>query len=316
MRKPRLVATVGALVGGALFAFTLHSAGLAQILAQIRQVGVGFLAVLLLSAVRMGVRSQAWRLCTDLPERFQFGDAFRAFVIGDALGNLTPLGPLASESTKAVLGRTSLTTIDAVSSVILENVFYSISVAGMIAIGTLAFVFGYKPPEDAMLATAAVLTAAIGGSLAVWWMLRTQPRFLSSLLPYDPVRHAENQIFRFASAHRERIGRILLLEFVFHAAAVAEIYLLLLLLGSGTDRRLLVALILETVERLITIVFKFVPLRLGVDQAGSGLAARAIEIGAGTGIAIATVRTARNLCWAAAGLLLLLMRDAGRVRRD
>jgi len=65
------------------------------------------------------------------------------------------------------------------------------------------------------------------------------------------------------------------------------------------------ALVLETVERVITIAFKFVPLRMGVDQAGSGLVAQLLGIGAGVGITIATVRTARNLCWAAAGLALL-----------
>jgi len=307
MRKPRLFAAVGALVGGALFIYTLRLAGLAEVTAQIRQIGVGFVVVLLLSGVRLAARSQAWRLCTSNPERFSFKDAFRAFIIGDALGNVTPLGPLASETTKALLGRSHLAAPDAVSSVILENVFYSISVAVMMTIGTLAFVFGYKPPEDAVIATAIVLMAAIVGSVGVWWLLRTEPTFLGRVLPYEPVRQAEKQILRFASAHRERVGRILVLEFAFHAAAVAEIYLLLSWLGSGTDRRLLVSLILETVERLITIVFKFVPLRVGVDQAGSGLAARAIEIGAGTGVAIATIRTARNLCWAATGLVLLAM---------
>jgi hypothetical protein len=44
---------------------------------------------------------------------------------------------------------------------------------------------------------------------------------------------------------------------------------------------------------------------MGVDQAGSGLVAGMIGIGTPTGVTIATVRTARNLCWAAVGLALL-----------
>jgi Lysylphosphatidylglycerol synthase TM region len=314
MRKPRLVAAVGAFAGGALFIYTLHVAGLAQVAAQIRQVGPGFAVVLLLSGIRLAARSQAWRLCSNAPERFSFGDAFRAFVIGDALGNLTPLGPLASETTKALLGGTHLPAAEAVSSVILENIFYSVSVAVMMATGTLAFVFGYKPAQDAMLATLAVLVVAVVGSFATWWLLQNRPRLVSRLLPYDAVRHAEDHILQFASAHGDRSTWILLLEFAFHASAVAEIYLLLRLLGVGSNRTLLVALILETVERAITIAFKFVPLRMGVDQAGSGLAARAIDVGAATGITIATVRTARNLCWAAVGLVLLAV--SGETRRD
>jgi hypothetical protein len=45
---------------------------------------------------------------------------------------------------------------------------------------------------------------------------------------------------------------------------------------------------------------------MGVDQAGSGLVAGMIGIGSATGVTIATVRTARNLCWAAVGLALLV----------
>ena len=79
-----------------------------------------------------------------------------------------------------------------------------------------------------------------------------------------------------------------------------------------SGRTLLLALILETVERVITIAFKFVPLRVGVDQAGSGLAAGVIGVGAAGGVTIATIRTARNLCWAALGLVLLLKRGVSK----
>ena len=87
--------------------------------------------------------------------------------------------------------------------------------------------------------------------------------------------------------------------------AVLEIYFLLRLLVGHGDRTWLMALVLGTVERLIMIAFKFVPLRLGVDHAGSGSIAEILGIGAAVGVTIATVRTARNLFWAALGLALL-----------
>jgi hypothetical protein len=91
----------------------------------------------------------------------------------------------------------------------------------------------------------------------------------------------------------------------FHVAAILEIYVLLLLLLGHSHRTALVAIVLGTVERLITIAFKFVPLRLGVDQMGSGSVAEVLGIGSATGVTIATVRTARNLFWAAVGLVML-----------
>ena len=82
-------------------------------------------------------------------------------------------------------------------------------------------------------------------------------------------------------------------------------FVLLTLLIGFNDRTFLTSLVLGTVERLVTVAFKFVPLRLGVDQLGSGSVADMLGIGSATGITIATVRTARNLFWAAVGLVLL-----------
>ena len=303
--KIRPLAVIGAVAGVLLFIYTLQTAGPAEIFRQLRQIGVGFVLVLALSAVRMAVRAKAWSLCVEEAGHFTFGQAFRAFVTGDAVGNITPLGPLASESAKALLSRRNIATSAAFSSVVLENVFYSISVAIMVMVGTLAFLLGYRPTNAALTISLALGAAAIISILAVWWLLNSQPRLLSRFLTHSAVRDAEDRVFRFAAAQKKRVGQILLLEFSFHAAAVLEIYFLLIFLVGRDERTLLNALILGTVERLITIVFKFVPLRLGVDHVGSGSAATLLGIGAATGITIATVRTARNLFWAAVGLMLL-----------
>jgi len=174
----------------------------------------------------------------------------------------------------------------------------------MVMVGTLAFLLGYRPTNAALTIALALGTVASVAVLAVWWLLSSQPRLLSRFLTHAAVRDAEDRVFRFAASRKERVGRILLLEFSFHLAAVLEIYFLLTLLMTkgGGGQTLLNALILGTVERLITIAFKFVPLRLGVDHIGAGTAANFLAIGSATGITIATVRTARNLFWAALGL--------------
>ncbi len=303
--KIRPLAVIGTVAGAVLFVYTLQAAGPAEILRQLRQIGYGFLAVLALSALRMALRAKAWSLCVEDGEGFSFRQALVAFVTGDAVGNVMPLGPLASEGTKALLSRRTLSTPAAFSSVVLENIFYSISVAVVVMIGTLAFLLGYRPTNAALTITLALGAIAVIAVVAVWWLLRSQPRLLSRFLKHDAVRAAEDQVFRFAAGRTGRIGQILLLEFAFHVAAVLEIYLLLTLLVGHDSRTFLLALILGTVERLITVAFKFVPLRLGVDQIGSGSVADVLGIGSATGVTIATVRTARNLFWAAVGLMML-----------
>lgn len=296
---------VGAIVGILLFIYTLQASGPSQILDGIRRIGFAFVLVLALSGVRMALRAKAWSLCVEENEHFGFGQALRAFITGDAVGNVTPLGPIASESTKAMLSRQSLSMSGAFSSVVLENMFYSLSVAVMVAVGTIAFLLGFRPTDAALTLTIAVSAVAVIGVVAVWWLLYSQPRLLSRFLNNDAVRDAEDRIFRFAAAQKGRTSRIMLLEFAFHLVAVSEIYVLIAILVGHSERTLLVALVLETVERLITIAFKFVPFRLGVDQAGSGMMAQILGLGTSTGVIIATTRTARNLIWAAVGLVLL-----------
>jgi hypothetical protein len=289
-----------------LFIYTLQAAGPREILRQLREIGFGFIVVLALSAIRMAVRAKAWSLCVEDTERFTFGQAFKAYITGDAVGNVLPLGPLASEGTKALLIRRNIATSAAFSSVVLENIFYSISVAIMVMVGTLAFLLGYRPTNAALAITLALGAVAIVSVIAVWWLMRSQPRLLSRFLKHDAVRDAEDQIFRFTETRPKHVWQILLLQFTFHVAAVLEIYFLLRLLVGHTERTLLMAIVLGTVERLIMVIFKFVPLRLGVDHAGSGGIAEVIGVGIPVGVTIATVRTARNLFWAAVGLAMLM----------
>ena len=305
--RPRIrpIAVVATIAGVLLFIYTLQASGPREILRQLRQIGAGFVVVIVLSAVRMAVRAKAWSLCVEDTERFTFGQALKAYVTGDAVGNVLPLGPLASEGTKALLIRRNVATSAAFSSVVLENIFYSISVAIMVMVGTLAFLLGYQPTNAALSITLSLAVLAIASLVAVWWLLRSQPSLLSRFLKHDAVRDAEQRIFRFATIRKERIWQILLLQFAFHVVAVLEIYFLLRLIVGHTERTLLIAIVLGTVERLIMIAFKFVPLRLGVDHAGSGSIAEVIGIGAPVGVTIATVRTARNLLWAAVGLVML-----------
>ena len=305
--RPRIrpLAVVATIAGVLLFIYMLQAAGPREILRQLRQIGAGFVVVLALSAIRMAVRAKAWSLCVEDTERFTFGQAFKAYITGDAVGNVLPLGPLASEGTKALLSRRVMPTPAAFSSVILENIFYSFSVAIMVMVGTLAFLFGYRPTSAALTITLSLATVAVASVVAVWWLLRSQPRLLGRFLKHEAVRDAEDRIFRFTSTRKERIGQILLLQFAFHVAAVLEIYFLLRLLIGHDERTLLMAIVLGTVERLIMIAFKFVPLRLGVDHAGSGSVAEVLGMGSAVGVTIATVRTARNLFWAAIGLAML-----------
>jgi hypothetical protein len=310
---------VSALVGLALFAFTLRQTGVGPILDGIRRVGVWFPVVLALAGGRFWLRARAWMLCTDDPASLPAGEAFRAMVAGDALGNLTPLGLLASEPAKAALVMHRGTLMSALSSITVENLLYSLSVAVVIVAGTVALLFTFEVPRALLVASlvaAGAVALLVGGSallLGRGWKVvtpvldgldrrRLVPGAIRTRLA--KLRDLEESVYGFTRRHPGRLSKVLALDAGFHLLAIAEVWVVLALL-TGTLPGLLSTFVLEAVNRVLTVVFKFVPLRLGVDEAGTELLTRTLGLPLGVGVTMAIIRKARVLTWSAVGVAFL-----------
>jgi len=59
-------------------------------------------------------------------------------------------------------------------------------------------------------------------------------------------------------------------------------------------------------------VFQFVPMWLGVDEAGTAAVTSAVHLGSAAGVSLALVRKTRVVTWTVIGFLLLLHRFARR----
>lgn len=317
----RITRVIGSLVGVALFVYALQLVGAERVVEGIKRTGVaGFAWILALSGFRFVVRCMAWRLCVEEPERLSLRDALAAFITGDAIGNLTFFGPVASEGTKAMIVRRQLPTISALSSIALENIFYALSVAVMVLLGAIVFAEAFPANQLWHLATLASAVAAFILAVVTLLLLYRRPRVLTAIAEWmigrtsrfglrsrvDSIRELEDRIHRFSSSYPQRVPQVMLWEFLFHVAGVAEIYVVLMLLVGGSPQTLLLeAIVLETVNRLITIAFKFVPMRIGVDEAGSELVTDVLALTTGVGFTMGIVRKARTLFWAGVGLVIL-----------
>ena len=124
----------------------------------------------------------------------------------------------------------------------------------------------------------------------------------------ERLREVEEHFYGVLAWPIARIARVAAWESLFHAAAVTEVFLVLRLLPAGRTVSLIDAFVLETAGRLIVVAFKFVPYRLGVDEAGAALVARALTLDPAVGVALALVRRIRILCWNAVGLIALARR--------
>jgi hypothetical protein len=301
------------LVGLALLAWMVSSVGVSEIVADVRRVGWTLIAIVAIGGLRFLLRAAAWRMCLDAPHTLSLGDAFAAVVCGDTIGNLTPLGPLVGEPAKVAFVRGRVALGPAVTALAIENVLYTLSAAAMISAGMVALLVRFQLPS----AIRGLGEVAVAGTLALFgvamWMLRRQPALISRALGLAPPlrRHAsriqeiESQIYTFAARHRRALPLLAAAEMGFHALGVSEIYLTLWLL-NGTAPPLMTAFILETANRLVTVVFKIVPLRLGVDEAATAYVSQLLGLGSRPGLSMAIIRKVRMLVWALAGAVLLV----------
>ena len=317
------VGIIFALLGLLLFAFFVWKAGTGEIVSGIKRLGAGFLLVLAISSLRYVIRTLGWTLCFEGPERLRFRDAFRAYIVGDAMGNLTPLGIVASEPTKAALVRDKVPLVVAVAALAVQNLFYSLSVALFILSGIVVLLLSFPLTPGLRLMSLISLGVVCVIILIGFVIFKLRWRFLSA--GFERLRKnrfgqrflkekqrestsaVEDTVYNFYSRHRARCALIMLLEACFHLAGVLEVYVTLYFI-SDVPPTFLAAYVLESVNRIINVVFKFVPLRAGVDEAGSSWVTKVLKFGVSTGTTLAIIRKARVICWTALGVAFLVRR--------
>ncbi len=309
-----------AVLGMMLFAYYIWRAGPQAIWQNMLDLGAGFLLVLLISAVRPLVRSCAWTLCFEAPHRLRLRDALRAYLAGDALGNVMPLGIVVSEPTKAALVRDRVPLSASIAALAVENLFYSLSVALFIFAGTCALLLSFPLPQKLRFACMGVLAGVVVIIVFGFVVVRRQWKFVSSVLNFlygrgvarnwlearrGRVAAIEERIYGFYARNQTRFLPILLLDACFHLAGVVEVYATLYFIAPAPPTWL-AAFVLESVNRVINVIFKFVPMRVGVDEAGTGMFTKALQFGTTSGVSLAIVRKARVVVWTAIGVMLLV----------
>ena len=307
-RSGRFILAAAYTAGGtALFIYVVRRAGVAEIVDGIQRVGWGLAAILAVAGLRFVLRAQCWRLCMPAGSQVTFLRAWTTFLAGDAIGSVTPLGLLASEPTKVFLTRHHLATRDSVASLAVENLIYGASVVAMIAVGIIvALATAAMSPIwwwgiAAALAAACVATAVVIRLLQGTWddARGARPRWRATLADLRQT------VIGFSAQHPERLWQAFGLDAGFHLLGVVEVYLTLLWLLGNRAPTLAQAVAFEALNRAVTIAFKFVPFRIGVDEALTGVVAPALALNPAAGVSLAVVRKVRNLFWTGVGLAII-----------
>ena len=239
-----------------------------------------------------------------------FGHALVAFLAGDAVGSVTPLGLLASEPTKVLLTRHHLATRESVASLALENLVYAASVVGMIALGIVVLLVTVPLPLGWREALVGMLASALLGVAIATWVFRHGlggGRAEARPVWRDRLSALRLELRRFSQA---TLARVFLLDLGYHALAVLEVFVTLRWLLGDRSPTLAQAIVFEALNRVVTVVFKFVPFRVGVDEALTGALAPVLTLNPAAGVTLAVIRKVRSLFWAAVGLMFVAAHPA------
>jgi len=334
----KITAAVLTVLGVGLFAYFVYAVGIGEIVEGITRFGVaGFALILSLFFVRILARAAAWKLSVHAPYHLTMSDTVPAVIIGEAMSSTIPLGILISGTAKAVAVRRRIPLVGGLSSVATENLFYSFTTGLFLIVGAAVLLRGFAVDETVVLTLDLIigilaLLIALGLVMVIrqwhfvsetceWLYEKGYFRVFLEDLRLD-VRLFENLIYGFYRHYPGRFLPICGLEMVYHLVGIAEVGIILYRL-EGVIPNLMSAFLLESVSRLVTVVFKLIPFIVGVDEAGSQFIAQTLALSAGIGVTLAIIRKGRIIFWTAMGWLLIInrelhigeIRDAAETRR-
>jgi hypothetical protein len=275
-----------------------------------RAVGWWFAAILGLTLVRFALRTLAWMTLSD--ESVPFASALAATLSGDAIGNVMLVGVVASEPAKAVYLRRHGDPTTLLASLAAENFFYSVSVAlyVIVASGAMLLLFDLDPRVHlwGTIALGSMATVLAGAAWVAW----QQPAVASGMLGRLPftrlqafverVRTFEQDSYGAAGPGGRRLAIVSGCEVGFHLLSLLECWLTFWLLTGVTA--IVPALVFDGFNRVVNIVARPIPGRLGVEEGGTAILAGAIGYAPADGFLLVIVRKVRMIVFAAIGMAL------------
>lgn len=305
------------ILGLILFYYVVSSVGLDQIAASLRLMGFGFVVVMAISAVRHWLRSVAWLHCIEQDHRnIRILDLFNVRLAGDAVRLLSFTGPFLGETSKAVLIRKRLPMVHGMSSIIIENLAYTVSVILVVISGLALLLANYSTKTSVKIMSASLAVGMILSIIAVQFVLVKRIKAFTRLGKWlarktdiqwfkdrtHSIGHTEDKVHDFYAKKSGAFYIVFLLEIAANLVNVVEVYLILYFIGAAVTP--LTAYIVEAMMKVVNILFFFVPGQVGVMEGGNAILLRMLGLGASAGVTLALIEKVRSIFWAAYGLFI------------
>jgi hypothetical protein len=316
MRGPRTV--VVALVA-ALLVWLVMRAGPGRLLENAKTIGWGMLLVIAMAGLAHLVKTWAWRFALGgESKQISFWHTFRLRLISEAMGQFGFVGLVFGESSRVALLGSGVSPASAISSVAMDRGLFIatgvfVTISGLIA-AALLVVFSGVLRLYASVFVLALLCFLGMYVLAIHkgWPLFSRTAHTAGRIPWlrawiaskkAVIESAERQFLQFHRRAPRAFWASAMLNLASQVLAIAEVYLILNLLGLRAS--FVSALILESLTKLINVIGGVNPGNLGTYEGGNMVIGRWLGLSGAQGLTLGLCRRLRAVFWALVGGLCL-----------
>jgi uncharacterized protein (TIRG00374 family) len=312
---PQVLSIGAALVGVALFLFTLYYIDLEETIESARQLGLALPIILIPGTIWHLLRTWGWSIAFPDDARPAITRLFRVRLAADAIGFFTVRG-IAGEPLKVLLLYDRVTPEVSTAAIALERLAFAVmgaaiaGVVSLVAITKLTLPGGWET-LFALLAVGAVLLLVIVAFMArrrseyylehvVYVLDRVTGKRLERHRVVRFILDVEHVLLDLLRGDRHRLVMLIVLPIVCYMVMAAEVWLVFRAIELPIS--VTQALTVETFARLASIASAAVPANIGTLEASNVAVVSALGLAGGGSLALA--RRIRALLWAALGLML------------
>jgi Lysylphosphatidylglycerol synthase TM region len=287
---------------------------------QVQAVGWGLVVIFALGGFAQFIKTCAWRqtFMYDI-SGLSWPRSLGTQLASDAMGQLGVAGKAVGEGIRVSLIGSAVPVSNRISATMIDGSMHMLTAAFVTTLGitaTLLFApLSRRWRADVLVLAVVLISVVILAAVAVarrWQLLGNLARVVGRL-PFlhwvsdkqSIIDSAESNLLTFCHEAPSAFMASMILNLLWHALAVLEIYLILRFMGERIP--LIGAFVVEGLTKVINLVGAFNPGNLGTYEGGNILIAKMFGVTGTAGLTLALCRRMRSIFWAGVGAVCMMV---------
>jgi uncharacterized membrane protein YuzA (DUF378 family) len=294
----------------------------------VQAVGWGLALIIVLGGFSQLVKTWAWRqaFACDVSE-LSWARSLGTQLVSDAMGQLGLGGKLLGDGVRVSLLGSTVPLASAISACAIDGGLHTLTAAVVTAVGIIAALV--LAPLSApwrlhgFLLAAALIAVVTLAAVAVtngWPLMGNAARVIGRLRwlrswvgnKQSTIDSAEHNLLTFPREAPTAFWASLMLNLLWHALAVLEVYVVLRFMGARIAP--IGAFVLEGLTKVINLVGALNPGNLGTYEGGNMLIAKIFGVPGTAGLTLALCRRTRAAFWAGVGGMCMIVMKKPRAQ--